>query len=389
MAQPFTLGIEQEFQMVDKHTGQLASHIHTILEKGLPIFGENIKAEMLQSAVELVTNVCPTIPAARIELHKLRTDLARLLESEGLALISAGTHPTAHWASQTRTSNKRYEELEEEYQDVGRSILIFALHVHVGLPKHEMAIPLINQLRTWLPHLLAISSNSPFWAGRFTGMKSYRVVVWKRFPRSGIPDLFNSTNEFDHYVQDLVDTTCVDNGKRVWWDIRPHPFFPTLEFRICDMPATFEDTMAITAICQALVAKLSWLYQRNMTTYVLPSRYIDENKWLASRHGMDAEVVDFVQKRRLSMRKSLGEMLDFVDDVIDDLGSRREIDYVRELLEDPRGTGADRQIAVYKETGSTQAVIHYLMEQTMQGITLDSDSADTNTTQHIHPPQDI
>src|SRR5579883_717460 len=228
----------------------------------------------------------------------------------------------------------------------------------------------MNQLRTWLPHLLALSANSPFWLGRYSGLKSYRAIVWKRFPRSGIPNAFVSTSEFDRYVADLVQTDCIDNGKRIWWDIRPHPFFPTIEFRVCDMPTSIEDTLAIAALCQALVAKLTWMHKRNLSTYVLPSHYIEENKWRASRYGLDAEVVDFVQQRRLSMRDAIHELLDFVDDVLDDLNDRREINYLRHCLEDPQGTGADRQIAIYEQTGSLQAVVQFLINQTVQGLTL-------------------
>jgi glutamate---cysteine ligase / carboxylate-amine ligase len=368
MTQRFTLGIEEEFQMVDKYTGQLASKIDTILEKGGSLLGENIKAEMLQSTVELVSTVCPTIAHARAEMGRLRSTLVGLVEEEGLALISAGTHPHAHWQDQQRTQNDRYEEIEEEYQDVGRSILIFGLHVHVGLESRKLAIPLMNQLRLWIPHLLALSSNSPFWAGRYSGLRSYRAIVWKRFPRSGVPELFGSTAEFDRYVDLLMRTGCIDNGKRIWWDIRPHPFYKTIEFRCCDMPATFEDTIAIAALCQALVAKLYWLHARNTTFYPIPGSYIEENKWKAARYGLDAEIVDFVHERRLTMRESISELLDFVDDVLDDLGSRREINYIRALLEDPRGSGADRQIAVYQETGNVGAVTHFLMEQTLQGL---------------------
>ncbi|MBE3562084.1 MAG: carboxylate-amine ligase [Ktedonobacteraceae bacterium] len=371
MAQRFTLGIEEEFQMVDRQTGHLVSCIHPILEKGLPLLGsDHLKAEMLQSAVEIATEVCPNIHAARLNLHYLRTELARLVDEEGYALVSAGTHPLSRWQDQARMDNPRYVELEEEYQDVGRSILIFGLHVHVGIDDHEHAIPLMNQLRTWLPHMLALSANSPFWSGRFTGMHSHRTIVWRRFPRSGTPPLFNSTAEFDRYVDDLVQTSCIDNGKRIWWDIRPHPFFPTIEFRVCDMPPTIEDTLAIAALSQALVAKLTWLYRRNLTTRVLPSQYIDENKWRVARYGLDAEIVDFAQNRTLPLREAIHEMLDFVDDVLDDLGSRHEINYLRSLLEDPRGTGADRQIAVYRQTGSVEAVTRFLMEQTVHGLTL-------------------
>ncbi len=366
----FTVGVEEEFQMVDKNTGQLASSVHAILDQGMPILGDNIKAEMLQSAVEIATNVCPNIAALRLDLKHMRTVLAQLVEAEGLALISAGTHPVARWQDQVRTRNRRYEELEEEFQDVGRSILIFGLHVHVGIEDHEHAIPLMNQLRTWLPHLLALSCNSPFWNGRYTGLRSYRSIVWKRFPRSGISPLFSSTAEFDRYVDDLVRTNCLDNGKRIWWDIRPHPFFPTIEFRICDMPATMEDSLALAALSQALVAKLTWLFKRNLTTHILPTQYIDENKWRVARYGLDAEVVDFGQQRRLSARAAIHELLDFVDDVLDDLGTRSEINYLRSFLENPAGTGADRQIAIYQETNSVHAVIHHLMQETVKGLEL-------------------
>jgi len=372
MAAHFTLGIEEEFQTVDRRTGQLTPHIMTILEKGASQFGDKIKAEMLQSAVEIVTDVCPNIASVRLELQNLHSMLLRLLEEEGLAIISAGTHPLASWLDQPSTPNERYIELEEELQDVVRSILIFGLHVHVGVENNEMAIALMNQLRTWIPHLLAISANSPFWGGRFTGLKSYRSVIWRPLPRNGVSEPFASWDDFDSYVQSLVQAGCIDNGKKIWWDIRPHPFFQTIEFRICDMPATIDDTLAIAALSQALVAKLTWLHKRGIITHILPRHYIDENKWRVIRHGLDAEIIDFVQKRRLSMRDAIGEVLDFVDDVLDDLGSRREINYLRMLLDDPSGTGADRQIGVYKQTGSVHAVTRYLMQQTLEGMKLNA-----------------
>src|SRR2546426_1013445 len=370
MAKLFTIGIEEEFQLVDRQTGQLSPGIQTILARGRAIFGEQIKAEMLQPTVELISDILPDIATARKEMQALRRRLACLVQEEGLALISAGTHPTALWQNQLRTPCDRYAQLEDELQDVARSILIFGLHVHIGVENQEMAVTLMNQVRTWLPHLLAISTNSPFWAGRYTGLKSYRSAVWKPFPRSGIPEVFPSWSDFDNYVQALIKTGCIDNGKRIWWDIRPHPFFSTIEFRIFDMPATIDDTIALAALCQALVAKLTWLNKNNLWAPMLSCHFIEENKWHAMRSGLDAEVIEFVQGRRLSMRDAISELLDFIDDVVDDLGSRREMNYLRKLLEDPRGTGADRQVAVYQETGSLDAVIQFLMQQTMQDIPL-------------------
>ncbi|GAC1379929.1 MAG: carboxylate-amine ligase [Ktedonobacteraceae bacterium] len=371
MAAQFTLGIEEEFQMVDRNTGQLMPQIMTIMEKGTPIFGEQIKPEMLQPTVELISKVYPDIAVARSETSRLRAQLAQLLAREGLALISSGTHPAALWMDQFVTPNSRYEQLLEEFQDVGRSILIYGLHIHVAVENNELAITVINQLRTWLPHLLALSSNSPFWAGRLTGLKSYRTVVWKRFPRSGLPDAFSSWNDFDRYVQTLISTGCIDNGKKIWWDIRPHPFFGTVEFRIFDMPATLNDVMGIAALCQSLVAKLCWLHKQGIKIDVQPRHLLEENKWRAMRYGLDAEVVDFGRGRQLSMRNSIHELLDMVDDVTDELGTRQDLKYLRRLLDDPRGTGADRQIALYKETGSIHAVTQFLMQQTMEGIELD------------------
>ncbi|HEY0756214.1 MAG TPA: carboxylate-amine ligase [Ktedonobacteraceae bacterium] len=366
MSSQFTLGIEEEFQMVDRQTGQLCPHILTILEKGGPYFGDKIKPEMLQSAVEIVTGICTDIPSARRELRELRLSLLDLLAKDDLGLISAGTHPEALWQEQISMDNERYVELEEDLQDIARSILIFGLHVHVGVESPESAVEIMNYARNWLPHLLAISSNSPFWGNRFTGIKSYRSVVWRPFPRNGIPDTFASWNEFDAYVQTLIRTGCIDNGKKIWWDIRPHPFFNTIEFRICDMPASFDDTIALAALCQALVAKLVWLSKHGNPGHILSRPLLEENKWRAMRYGLDGEILDFVRNRRLTMRESISELLDFVDDVVDDLGSRPEINYLRLLLDDPSGTGADRQIEVYKRTGSVHAVTQYLMEQTLQ-----------------------
>lgn len=369
MADRFTLGIEEEFQLVDAQTGALCTYVPSVLKRGNLYFGEKIKPEMLQPTVEFISDVLPDIAAARTELCTARALLSRLANEEGLALVSAGTHPSALWWNQPRTDHIRYQELEEEYQDVGRSVLIFGLHVHVGVPGREARIQIINQARTWLPHLLALSSNSPFWYGRMTGLKSYRAVVWKRFPRSGMPEIIPSWSHFEAYVQDLVELGCIDNGKKIWWDIRPHVLFDTVEFRIFDMPATIEDTLGIAALCQALVAKLVWLYERGESKPVIKRDYIEENKWRAMRYGLDAEVVDYERRCPVSMRDALREVLDFVDDVVDDLGSRHEIGYIRALLDDPRGTGADRQIAAYFENrGDIQKVQQYLIEQTMLGV---------------------
>jgi len=372
MAGRFTLGIEEEFQLVDRRTFHLRSSIKSVLEKGAPYFEEKIKPELTQSRVELISDICPDIATARKDLYTLRALMAKLADRDGLALVSAGTHPSSSWQDQDTTEKERYAELEEEFQDLIRSNVIFGMHVHVGVEDKELAIKLLNQARTWLPHLLAISTNSPFWTGRYTGIKSYRSALFKRIPRTGMPGILTSWNDFDRYVQDLVEMGCIDNGKKIWWDMRPHPFFDTVEFRICDMPATIEDTLALAALCQALIAKLTWCHEHNVDVPVLKRDYLEENKWRAMRYGLEAEAIDFVKLRRLSMRDSINELLDFVEDVVDDLGSRHEMNYLRALMVSPNGTGADRQAAVYEQTGDLQKVVELLMEQTMQGITLDA-----------------
>ena len=368
----FTLGIEEEFQLVNKQTLELCSGVVSVLEKGTPYFAENIKPELTQSTIELISDICPNIAAARKELYTRRALLTRLVNEEGLALISAGTHPSSLWAQQETTEKDRYEELKEEYQDIIRSNIIFGMHVHVGVDGKDLAIKLMNQVRTWLPHLLALSTNSPFWQGRNTGIKSYRSAIWKRIPRSGMPGILGSWQEFDDYVQALVKHGCIDNGKKIWWDMRPHPFFDTVEFRVCDMPATIEDALALAALSQALIAKLTWCHEHNMDIPSLSRDYLEENKWRAMRYGLDAEYIDFVGRRRLRMRDSIAETLDFVDDVVDDLGSRSEMTYLRALLSSSNGTGADRQIAVFEQTQDAHKVVELLIEQTAQGITLDA-----------------
>lgn len=366
----FSLGIEEEFQSVDSQSGELRSSIDTLFARGQHLFGERLHAEWAQSMIELVSSVCPDIHAARAELTQTRALLAQLMDQEGLQPISAGTHPTTLWQTQEKTERPRYDYLEREYREVMRRRVLFGLHIHVGgINDKETSLRVINQLRTWLPHLLALSSNSPFWSGRLTGIKSYRSVVWQSgVPRSSVPEAIASLADFNRYIEDLLAMQCITSGKDIWWYVRPHFIYNTIEFRICDMPATLDDTLALAALCQAMVAKLAWLEKRHRPLPVLPRHYIEENLWRAVRDGLDATVADFASRRSLSMRAALHELLDLVDDVVDDLGSRREMHYLRTLLEDPRGTGADRQIAVYQQRQCTQDVIRLLLAETMQGI---------------------
>ena len=264
------------------------------------------------------------------------------------------------------TPNPRYDEIVQEMQEAARSNLIFGLHVHVGIADKNMAIHIMNTVRYFLPHVYALSCNSPFWEGRNTGFKSFRTKVFDKFPRTGIPDHFNSWDDFKNYVNLLIKTNCIDNAKKIWWDVRVHPFFDTIEFRICDVPMRIQETIAITAVFQALVVKLYKLRLQNMSFIMYNRALINENKWRASRYGLDGRLIDFGKQMELDTRVLILELLDFIDDEVDELGSRSAINYVHTILE--KGTGADRQLAVFEQTGSLEKVVDYILSETMAGV---------------------
>ncbi len=366
MAEAFTLGIEQEFQLVNRETGQLSSRIGDILPKGIERLGNQIKQESKQASIEVVTGICPTINEAREQVTGLKAALLDLVEPEGLAIIGAGTHPSSHWEDQKTTQADRYQRLEEQYQDIERNMVIYGLHIHIGIPDDEMAITLMNQVRNWLPHLLAISVNSPFWSGRNTGLKSYRSILWKELPRTGVPEIIASRADFDQEIQKLIQMHCISSGRDLCWDVRPHHQLPTLEFRICDMPGTSRETLILAALCQALLYKLAWLNRHGKTVYVPKRSEVEENKWSVIRYGLDGHLADFMAARSVPTREALYEMLEFVEDVIDDLESGLQMQHLRSLLEADISTGADRQIAVYEQSGEIQSVVDFLIKETRE-----------------------
>jgi len=367
MRPAFTIGIEEEYQTVDPQTRDLRSHIHAeIIEKGKLLLQERVKAEMHQSVVEVGTSVCANIKDAKDELKKLRRDMIRLSRENGLRLASAATHPFADWRLQDVNPDERYKNIVQDLQLVARANLIFGLHVHVGIEDRETAIHLMNHARYFVPHLLALSSNSPFWLGMDTGLKSYRCKVFDKFPRTNMPDYFPSWGEYENYVKLLIKTNCIDNAKKIWWDIRPHPFFNTLEFRVCDIPMRVEETIALAALIQATVVKLYKLYAANQGFRLYRRSLLMENKWRAARYGIDGKLIDFGKQLEVPERELIEEYLEFVDDVLDELDSREEVEYIREIMRG--GTGADRQLRVFRETGDMKAVVDYIIEQTEVGI---------------------
>ena len=362
----FTLGIEEEYMVLDPQTRELKSHEQRIVQEGEKIIKDKVKAEMHQAVVEVGTDICQNIDEAFIDVATLRKTISNIAGDLGLSLGAAGTHPFSHWESQLITNQARYNDIIKELQEAARSNLIFGLHVHVGMESREMAIHIANSARYFLPHVYALSTNSPFWEGRQTGYKSYRTKVFDKFPRTGIPDFFESIEAYDNYVKILVKTNCIDNAKKIWWDLRVHPFFNTVEFRICDVTLTVHETITIAALFQGICAKLYKLRQENLNFIIYPRALINENKWRASRYGIEGSMIDFGKEAEVNTRVLIYELLDFIDDVAGPLGIRNAISNVHKILE--VGTGADRQLKVFEETQNITAVVDYIQSQFLDGI---------------------
>ena len=368
MRPSFSLGIEEEYQTIDPVTRDLRSHIETeMLAVGKLRLQERVKAEMHTSVVEVGTRVCRNIDEAREDIYELRREMIKLAHDHGLVLVAGATHPFADWRTQEIYPDPRYHQVVKDLQLVARANLIFGLHVHVGIEDREAAIRIMNSMRYFLPHIMALATNSPFWLGLNTGYKGYRAKVFENFPRTGIPDAFQSYSEFENYVALLVKTNCIDNAKKIWWDIRPHPFFDTVEVRACDIPLRAEETVAIAALIQATAAYLYKLHESNLDyrTYARP--LLMENKFRAVRYGLDGKLIDFGREQELPLRDLLEEYLALIDPVVDELGSREAINGIRKIMK--TGTGADRQLKVYEESNhDLKAVVDYMVTETAAGL---------------------
>lgn len=362
----FTVGIEEEYMVIDPNTKELASHEQKIVLEGQKIISEKVKAEMHQAVVEVGTDVCADVEEARKDISNLRKTIKEVAAGLGFSIASAGTHPSSTWQKQLITDHVRYQEIVNEMQDAARSNLIFGLHVHVGMPSKEMAIHIANSARYFLPHVFALSTNSPFWEGRKTGFKSYRTKVFDKFPRTGIPDYFDSYSAYESYVNLLIKTNCIDNAKKIWWDLRVHPFYGTVEFRICDVPLTADESVAFAALFQCICAKLFKLRSKNLNFMIYPRALVNENKWRASRYGIDDKLIDFGKEQEINTRALILELLDFIDDVVDELGCRDALKTIHNILD--KGTGADRQLAVYEQNQNLHDVTSYIESQFLSTI---------------------
>ena len=362
MAHRFTIGVEEEFQIIDPATCELRSHVMQLVSAASPAIVDQVKHEMHQSIVETGTQICENVADLRVEMHRTRGELVAAAERAGLQVAAAGTHPFSSWIDQVISPGERYQHIVEELQQLARSLLIFGMHIHVAMPDKQTTIDMMNMVRYFLPHLLALSTSSPFWMGRNTGLKSFRTTVFRRFPRTGIPEQFESWSAYENFVNLLVKLNCIDTGKKIWWDVRPHPTFGTLEFRMCDVTTKVEEAVAIAALTQALVVKLHRLYKNNQSWRLYRRALIEENKWRAARYGIEGKLIDLGKEEEVPMRALIPELLELVDDVVDDLGSRSAVEYVNTMLRE--GTSAERQLRVYEQTGDLKAVVRHIVMET-------------------------
>ena len=361
-----TLGVEEEYQIIDPKTRELQSYITQLLMEDHRVLTQ-VKPELHQSIVEVGTLVCQTPAEVKNELVQLRRGVMELADRKGLRIAAAGTHPIAHWGTQEITPLAHYADVRENMQQLAEQLLIFGTHVHIGIEDREFLIDAANVARYVLPHILCLSTSSPFWMGRKTGLKSYRSVIFRSFPRSGVPRVMNSWRDYESYVETLVLTGSIPNGSKIWWDVRPHWKYPTLEFRICDVCTRVDEAVCIAAILQALIAKL-WKMRRDNTTFrIYSADLIDENKWRAVRYGLDGKLIDFGKQREMPARDLIRELIEwFIGDMVDELGTRKEVEYAYKILAE--GSSADRQLAVYEKTGDLNAVVDHLIAESEEGV---------------------
>lgn len=369
MTQPsFNIGIEEEYQIVDPHTRELRSYITQMIEENTRTLMEiDIKPELHQSIVEVGTKVCQTPAEARADLVRLRRGVMELASRSGLKIVAAGTHPFSNWMQQEITPFDRYAGVKQDMQILAQQLLIFGTHVHIGIEDRELMIDVMNVARYLMPHILCLSTSSPFWVGQNTGLMSYRSVIFRNFPRTGTAPRFNAYAEFQRYVETLVKTHSIPDGTKIWWDLRPNHKYPTLEMRVCDVCTRVDEAICVAAIFQAICYKCWKLRTSNLTFRVYPSSLIEENKWRAMRYGLDGKLIDFGKQEELPARELVTEMIEwFIGDVVDELGSRREVEYAYRIMRE--GTSAHRQLATYKQTGDLKAVVDQLIRETEEGV---------------------
>ena len=371
----FTLGIEEEYLLVDRASRDLASDPPAeMLSECQARLPERVKPEFLRAQIEVGTGVCETLPQARAELAELRRVVAEIAAHHNLAPIAAATHPFAQWLLQKTTDRERYIALARDFQAPVRRLVICGMHVHIGLEDPELRIDLMGQIAYFLPHLLALSTSSPFWDGEDTGLKSYRLAVFNEVPRTGLPELFDSWGEFQRHLAVLVRAGLIEDGSKLWWDVRPSVRFPTLELRIADVCTRLDDAIAIAALYRCLLRMLWRLKRSNQRWRRYAAMLVSENRWRAQRYGFDEGLVDFGKGAIVPYAELLEEMIQLTAEDQEVFGCKREVAETRAIL--ARGTSAHRQLATYRAAiargagprEALQAVVDMLIAGTLEAL---------------------
>jgi glutamate---cysteine ligase / carboxylate-amine ligase len=372
---PFTIGIEEEYLFVDLETRNLAvDPPKTMMADCESLLTGQVSPEFLRAQIEVETRVCTSVGEARDDLAHLRSTVAGVANNHGLGLIAAATHPFAKWNEQQHTDKERYNELAQDMQALARRLLICGLHVHVGIEDDDLRIDLMNQVRYFLPHLLALSTSSPFWGGEDSGLLSYRLSVFDAMPRSGLPDVFDSASEYDRLVAQMVNANLIEDATKFWWDVRPSARYPTLEMRITDVCTRLDDSVAIAALYVCILSMLHRLRKGNQRWRVYPRTMINENRWLAQRYGVTGEMVDFGIGHPVPFSDLLEEVLELVREDAERMDCVAEIEHAREIVR--RGTSAQRQQEVYQQAVAAGAepaealkgVVDMLIKETTIGL---------------------
>jgi carboxylate-amine ligase len=371
----FTIGIEEEYLLIDPETRDLAADPPTtILEECNRRTGDRVTPEFLRSQIEVGTKVCSSIAEATAELRKLRRCIGDVAQEHGLAIIASSSHPTADWDVQKHTDRERYQILAYDMQTLARRLLICGMHVHVGIEDEDLRIDLMNQVGYFLPHLLALSTSAPFWRGRNTGLKSYRMAVWNELPRTGLPPHFASYGEYQRMLKTLVRAGIIEDATKLWWDVRPSDRFPTLEMRMTDVCTRMEDAICIAALYRCLLRMLWRLRQSNQRWRIYDRFMVSENRWRAERYGLDEGLIDFGKGRIVPFPDLLEEIVELVRPDAEHFACVAEVEHSRTILE--RGTSAHKQLAVFEaarkkgkdNTEALRDVVDMLREETLAGL---------------------
>jgi glutamate---cysteine ligase / carboxylate-amine ligase len=362
----YTLGVEEELMIVDAESMELVSAIEEMIE-AIPHETEGeVKPELMQSVLEISTNVCRSAGEAAGQLEELRRRVREAAEARGLTIAAAGTHPFAKWEEQRIVDRPRYLEVVEALRFVARQELLFGLHVHVGIDDPEKAIHVANGMRVHLPILLALSSNSPFWRGVPTGLMSTRTPIFKTFPRVGIPPRYDSWADFQARVDFMVEAKAVEDYTYFWWDVRAHPRFGTVEVRVCDSQTRLEHTVALAALVQSMCKELAEHYEAGYELSLYPREMLEENKWLAARSGIEGELVDLPRRSRVAAVDLARRLVERLAPHAEELGCLRELELIESMVE--RGNGAQRQLAVWRANRDLRLLVHKIAEATAIGV---------------------